>query len=341
MARFGFKVFRMRVKQYEPNRYRRWADVPGGFSKHLKDLSAQLLVEQGGEPSTGSGVTLTSEPFAVGASLFDIDQVGPEQSLVSSKAENRQVARWFPLKSHSGGRRISMKFLAGTQGDFDRAIGAGGDLLLAGLAASRPYRAELLTPGTPDQRALLAVESISGYCPKLSLTKLLALGSKRLAQQAKDSEDEVKAWYHLSGNQVTDPGFLADIIHNPESATVVLKHDGTTGSGEKPGAKFRAQWSTLTVEQMNSLQYWLGLTVSERKARSLNGILEIVEPEGSASGYDEGYVSVQADRGRTKIYPDSDVDKFEYPLGSARLSDGAWRNAVRERIELLDESYVW
>lgn len=341
MARFGFKVFQMRVKQYEPNRYRRWADVPGGYSKHLKNLSAQLLAEQGGEPSVGPKDALTSEPFAVGASLFDIDQLQLGKPLVSSKTENGQVARWFPLKSHSGGRRLSMQFLAGTQGDFDRAIGAGGDLLLAGLAASRPYRAELLTPGTPDQRALLAVESISGYCPKISLTKLLAIGSKRLAQQGEASDGDVRPWYHLSGNQITDPGFLADIISNPESATVVLKHDGTTGSGEKPGAKFRAQWSALTVEQMNSLQYWLGLTVSERKARSLNGILEIVEPEGSAAGYDEGYVAVQADRGRTKIYPDSDVDRFEYPLGSARPSDAAWRSAVRERIEILDQSYVW
>jgi hypothetical protein len=225
MPNFGFRVYTAQIKREEPPRSVRWSDVHGGYASHLQHCSTALIQAQGGPPDIEADL---EEPFEAGATYTDIQNLEFGQKLHASGTD-QTLSSWLPAELHAG-QKISFRFLAGSRGEFDRAMGGTGrDTSLAGRAASRPYRAEMLIPATVDGKSLLAVEAVGGYCPVRPLSKLLGYASKLLSlkeMNEKAGKGEVvgqsdRYWYHPSTKQVTDPGYLAKLMSDPDQAAVI------------------------------------------------------------------------------------------------------------------------
>jgi hypothetical protein len=184
----------------------------------------------------------------------------------------------------------------------------------------------------------MAVETVESFCPHRIFGKLIGLGSKYLSL-----ESNLSTWYYPTGPQVTDPGYLAEILSSPEDLAVVLKHVGHDGSGSPSKARFKAEWSGMSVSKVSEIVEWMKLPVGQRKLSAMGGLIEIVNPGGLDAEIDEGYVRIRggADGSATKIYPDTEVDTFTYWIGNRQPLRPAWEEAVRSRLAVIDQSLAW
>jgi hypothetical protein len=327
---FGFRLYTARLAEETGYTSQPWKTSNFDYAEHLTQVGGSLRQKA---RVTSSGNKVWPNPHPADLSMQDIKALSAPMPAAMGRSD--MVGRVGSIRAIHP-RRIHITATIGRVGAFDVAMGEQDDPL-TDRAAARKYRAVLLLPPPTEECGLLAVETIGRTTPNAEILNLLALGSKYRALVTGNS------WYRLRIEQVADADRLDEIL-TEDSAAVVLTRNYVDGSGDRRRSKDLRLEGSVSVEHRGTLRGWLGLPTSDRKAKGLNGMLEILGEQNTLDdvGFNDGFVKIGSGVNSTKVRLGDMADRFTYPIQEdVRPDQQTWERAVRDRARILRPQLDW
>jgi hypothetical protein len=327
---YGFRLYSAKLAEETHYTPRFWKTPKFEFAAHILDVESALLQQPSG---AANGRLVWPNPHPADLVLQELNDVSSPISSAMHKGD--MVGRLNGITvCHP--RRISIEVTIGRVGVFDMAMGQQDDPL-TDRAAARQYRAVLMLPADDEEEGLLAVETIGRTTPVGEVVNLLALGSRY------HSLTSGEPWYRLRTEQVADPERLDEIL-SEDAAEVVLTRTYVDGSGDRRRSKDLRLEGTVSLKHRSTLRSWLGLGSSDRKAKGLGGMLEILGEEGTLNdvGFNDGFVRIGSGVNSTKVRLGDMADRFTYPIQEdVRPDSNTWDRAIRDRARTLRPELRW
>ena len=330
MTRYGFRLYEVGLRKRLGRKDLPWRQDGWSYLKHVKDgldkiKDSQQATDDGTRPapiSLGYGKT----------DIRDLDEL-PLSAMDPSNSSDKEHRVGRVEDSVVAGRQLSFALKAGNVGQFDDSIGLAADRPMRNEAAALSYRAELVVP-EDEHRGLLALETIGRFSPITQALCLLTLASREAGGWG-DSD-----WWTLHCDQVTDPEFLNEVLEGG-NAEVHLRRIRRDPQGKKEAVDRHLIFGVHDIEELERTRRWAKLTRKSRKDLGTRGLVNIVEADEDILReleFNDGYVTI-GDKVKTKVRMDDALDRFTYPINTtARPTASVWREAVRERMSVVDET---
>ncbi len=311
MSRYGLRVFELTLYRQTGRKSQPW----NADGWHFVDLGER------------AALTLSNDKHLLDAHV-------PQTTLrswtaitpVSKVLPRAPYSRW--MDTQRVGDRLSLQLKFGVGADYSESMSPSGDSSLKDQAAARTYRAEAVFP-PGDGEALLAVEVVNRACP---VNAIICWLNAALYFDAGAEE-----WWRVGAKQVTDSGYLVDLIRQAKDAQITLKKVGIDGEGDQTSTQYRLEAPLRWGDKRLRAVDWV-----KQETRDLQGMLSILDIQDAGDlQFNQGHIALDDGESKTKIGLSDARETFTYPLGSMELDTAEWEKAVAARLQTLKPELPW
>ena len=336
MPNYGFRVYSVSLRETTRRQPRLWETDGWSYLSHVRH-GLKLIEDAQAVSDDGTRPAPLSLWYGV-RDLRDLESL-PLSPMSHTHDKERLVGRLVSA-DYTARHALSLTIRTGYVGDYDDSISLTGDRSMRQEAAARDYRVELVAPQDSSE-GLMAVEAIGRACPVHAVTCLLGLASRQVGWiDGPDPNGAPRLWWRLDTQQVSDPEFLEELL-DADKAEVHLSKITYDHQGKKSKTDIRLIAALEEASKKGPFRQWLRLPAKERKERGVKGLFKIVEADSAgleALELNDGYVRIGEGSRAAKIRLDDVVDKFTYQIGTQRPDNQKFRQAVHERMSVLDDT---
>lgn len=287
----------------------------------------------------GTGVTLTDR-----MNVRAVDLIG--KGILTGVPELNRAHEWvvpdppgrqepqiqFTDARSTAEGHLFMRLRHGLYGDYDIAIGDGGEIDLRNSAAVREYRALMLTPANGEQGRLV-VEAIDRRCPVTMLVRWLGYA---------DFQADQNRWVQLKVKQVADRDRVRAMIKNAQEVTAELTQ---VQAGAPGGRRVDRRLTTSVTSELardKAISEALSWLTPDENRNARDYVLRIETIAGfKPDELDEvglhfnsgALVVTDEEKKEKRLDPESIRDKFTYEMSkNLPLEDEAWIRKVRDLL---------